>query len=84
MYKDSRFVGSYQSSLTESIRNERDKMTQDGTLVSEGEVLVLSKDYVFTSSSRAAAIVLGRSARGTTEWKTDKGMQLNQVEALGG
>lgn len=40
----------------------------------------LTKDYVFTSPSQAASIVMGRSANGRTEWKTNDGMVLDVVE----
>lgn len=80
VYQGSRFVLSHQSSLTESIRIERIKLIHENTLVQEGDCYKLLKDYAFGSSSRAAAMVLGRSARGPVEWKTEKGIQLNQAE----
>ena len=39
-----------------------------------------TKDYVFTSPSLAADIVMGRSANGLTEWKTDSGTMLKDCQ----
>jgi hypothetical protein len=38
-------------------------------LVPDGSTRVFSRDVVFTSPSAAAAVVLGRTANGRTEWK---------------
>lgn len=81
VFENSYFIKDYQPSLTESIRNERAKMLIDGTLILEGELFKLTKPYTFTSSSRAAAMVLGRSATGPGEWTTDKGVTLKKIES---
>jgi hypothetical protein len=82
VFKGSQFIGSYHTSLPESIRNERTKMLESGLLIPENQHLLLTRDYSFGSPSRAAAMVLGRSARGPVEWKMESGMQLNQFEVL--
>ena len=38
------------------------------------------RDYIFTSPSSAASIVLGRAANGRTAWCTEKGKQLKDME----
>lgn len=38
--------------------------------------------YVFSSPSTAAAVVLGRSANGRTQWKDEKGRTLKELQAL--
>lgn len=40
----------------------------------------LTKDYVFSSPSTAAMIVMGRSANGLVEWKTENGKILREIE----
>jgi len=40
----------------------------------------LSQDYVFTSPSTAAAVVLGRSANGRIEWKDARGRTLKELQ----
>jgi hypothetical protein len=81
VFENSLFIKEYQPSLTESIRNERAKMIIDGVLTDNGGLLLLNKPYTFTSSSRAAAMVLGRSATGPGEWTTDNGITLKKIEA---
>jgi hypothetical protein len=81
VFEKSVFIKDYQPSLTESIRNERAKMLIDGILIDNGNTLLLSKPYTFTSSSRAAAMILGRSATGPGEWTTDKGITLKKLES---
>lgn len=67
-------------SMNESIRQEKAKMVEDGTLVEENGLLKLTKNYNFTSSSRAACMILGRSANGRMEWKTEAGTPLKQFD----
>lgn len=76
VYKDSLLLITEQPSLSDGIRLQRQQMLIDGTLQVEGDCYRLTKDYVFTSSSRAASATLARSASGPLEWKTEKGVQL--------
>lgn len=39
-----------------------------------------TRDYVFTSPSLAASIVMGRSANGRTEWKTKDNKTIKEIE----
>lgn len=80
LFKGSLLLVTYQASLTESIRKEREKMLAEGILVQQDGLYLLTKDYVFNSSSRAAAATLARSASGPLEWKTASGIQLKQFE----
>jgi hypothetical protein len=81
VFESSSFVKAYQPSLSESIRNERAKMIIDGTLIEDSDMYKLTKPYTFTSSSRAASMIFGRSATGPGEWTTDKGITLKKIEA---
>lgn len=80
VFKDSMFLKEHMTSVNESIRLEKAKMIEDGYFSIEGELLRLTRHYTFTSSSRAAAMVLGRSSNGRTEWKTEIGIMLKQLE----
>lgn len=80
VFKDSLFLKEHMTSVNESIRLEKAKMIEDGYFSIEGELLRLTRHYTFTSSSRAAAMILGRSSNGRTEWKTEKGVMLKQLE----
>lgn len=81
VFKGASLIVNTQQSLTESIRNERAQMLADGVLTQSGDFYILNKDYVFNSSSRAAAAILARSASGPLEWKTETGIQLKQFES---
>lgn len=80
VYKDSLFIIPEQASLADGIRIERQKMINEGILKNIGTFYQLTKDYIFTSSSRAASATLARSASGPLEWKTLEGIQLKSLE----
>ncbi len=58
----------------------RDELIDNEIIVEEGEDLVLVSDYLFSSPSAAAAVIMGRSANGLIEWKNSKGKELKSVE----
>lgn len=55
----------------------RERLVTDGVLKLEGVQYVFTRDYLFTSPSMAAIAVLGRSANGWMEWKTENGQTLD-------
>lgn len=59
----------------------REDLVRSGHLVAEGDQLRFTDDYVFDSPSTAAAVVLGRSANGRTEWKTPEGVSLKELQS---
>lgn len=58
----------------------RNTLLANGVLTKQGEHLLFSQDYVFSSPSTAAAVVLGRNANGRTEWKDAKGKTLKELQ----
>jgi hypothetical protein len=80
VYKDSLFIIQEQASLADGISRERQEMLAEGTLKMECDFYRLTKDYIFTSPSRAAAATLARSASGPLEWITEEGVQLKHLE----
>jgi hypothetical protein len=80
VFKGAKIMEQHQPSLTESIRLEKQAMIADGTLLLDSGFLVLTRHYTFNSSSRAAAMIVGRSARGPVEWKTESGRELREFE----
>ena len=64
-------------SMSDSLKRLRNSMLSDGTINSE---FTFTKDYIFTSPSLAAAIVMGRNANGRIEWKTAEGTTIKQIE----
>ncbi|MBR0869639.1 GIY-YIG nuclease family protein [Bradyrhizobium tropiciagri] len=70
-------VGSEMTSygqLHQELRNE-------GVLQPQGTVCVFANNYAFKSPSAAAAVVNGRPANGTVEWKTPDGQTYKDWEA---
>jgi hypothetical protein len=59
---------------------QRERMIEAGDLKQEGDVLVVTKDLLFPNPSKAAAMLMGRSANGWTEWKTQDGRTLDAVK----
>ncbi len=59
----------------------RDRLTEDGSLVVDGDKLVFAKDVEFSSPSAAAAVVHGGQANGLTAWKNKHGKSLKELEA---
>jgi len=54
----------------------RERLISEKVVIAENNELRFLSDYIFNSASAAAAIVLGRSANGLTEWRTDNGQDL--------
>jgi hypothetical protein len=75
--KGSVIASSTTPSMSDSLKRLRNSMLSDGTINSE---FTFTKDYVFTSPSLAAAIVMGRNANGRIEWKTAEGTTIKQIE----
>ncbi len=61
-----------------SIRNA---LIENGVLTDKGSSLTMSQDFIFDSPSAAAATLLGRAANGRTEWRTQTGVTLKDLQA---
>jgi predicted GIY-YIG superfamily endonuclease len=59
---------------------QRGQLIEAGDLKPEGELLVFAKDLLFSNPSKAAAILMGRTANGWIEWKTKDGKTLDAVK----
>ena len=75
VYKDSIMSDSCTRSIPEGYKNLRQKLIDAGIVVDR----VFIKDYLFASPSTAAGVVMGKSANGLTEWKTEKGETLKYL-----
>ncbi|WMJ72208.1 GIY-YIG nuclease family protein [Cytophagaceae bacterium ABcell3] len=78
--KDSEIANTITNSFPKNWGNLRESLINDGIIKENNGRLFFSKDYLFTSPSAAAAIVMGRSANGLTEWKLNDGRILKSVE----
>jgi len=58
----------------------RKDLLAQGVLTVEGDHLVFAQDYVFSSPSTAAGVVLGREANGRTAWKDEQGRTLREIQ----
>jgi len=75
--KGSKIATSITKSFPQGFKKLRDKLILDGVIVEHKFI----KDYLFSSPSAAAAIVMGRSANGLTEWVTEDGRVLKSIES---
>lgn len=82
VYKGSVAADSTTSSMANSSLRLRQALIDNGDLqVVEGNY-VFTEDYIFSSPTTAAVIVMGRNANGLVEWKLADGRTLKEYEAL--
>lgn len=72
--KGSRIAGDTTNSFQGTYRKKRDQLIKDGIISN----YIFTKDYQFESPTAAAAVVLGRSANGRTEWTRLDGRTIAQ------
>lgn len=77
--KGSIIASSTVPSMSDNLKKLRNSLIEKGII---GEDLKLTRDYIFTSPSLAAAVVLGRNANGRTEWKNKKNKSIKDLEEL--
>jgi hypothetical protein len=58
--------------MPQTLHLKREKLMNDGIV----KDFAFTKDYLFSSPSTAAAVVMGRSANGLIEWKRKDGSTL--------
>lgn len=58
----------------------RQELIANGVLERDGGLFRFAQDFVFSSPSTAAAVVLGRSANGRIEWKDSGGRTLKDLQ----
>lgn len=78
----SQAAGETAPSFPNSVAKFREELIINGVLVKSDESYIFTQDFVFTSPSYAADIVLGRNANGRTEWKDAKGRTLKEIQLL--
>ncbi len=76
VFKGSKISNSTTISLSQSIKKLREELIEKG-IVKNFE---FNEDFIFSSPSLAASFVMGRSANGLTEWKTENGRILKSIE----
>ena len=81
--KNSKAAGSTVESMSNGFLNLRESLKKEGLLIDKGNYFEFSEDYIFSSPSTAAAIVMGRNANGLVEWKLKDGKTLKEFELNG-
>lgn len=79
--KSSKAADSVVNSMTSNFVNQRQKLINEAILVSKESYFEFTDDFIFSSPSTAAAIVMGRNANGLTEWKNKDGKTLKEIES---
>lgn len=59
----------------------RNDLIDQGVVAKEGKHFVFTQDQVFSSPSKAGAVVTGRSTNGRDEWKSEDGTTLKQMQS---
>jgi len=67
-------------SMAPAFVNQRQKLIDQGVIKKTDGKFVFTKDFLFSSPSTAAAVVMGRNANGRIEWKDKKGKTLKEKE----
>lgn len=80
VFKNSKAAATIVTSLTPAFVTHRQKLIDQGVIVDKGDYYEFSDDYIFSSPSTAAVMILGRNANGLTEWKNKAGKTLKEFE----
>lgn len=75
--KGSAIASSTVPSMSDNLMKLRSSLIEKGII---DEDLKLKRDYIFTSPSLAAAVVMGRNANGRTEWKNEEHKTIKDIE----
>ena len=78
--KDSCAAMELVDSMPKGFAKQREKLMESGILNEISGKLLFTKDYIFSSSSTAASVVMGRNANGLIEWKNKSGETLKDYQ----
>lgn len=76
VFKDSASNQSFKDASSKSLRIKWEYLREEGIVNEEG---FFTKDYLFSSPSLAAAMILGRNSNGLLEWKNSQKKPLKEV-----
>jgi hypothetical protein len=80
VFENSQVADPITNSYPKTMKKLRDTLISESVIVKENDKLIMKRDYLFSSSSSAAMIIMGRSANGLTEWKMKSGKTLQEYE----
>lgn len=78
--RGSQAVGKEVASIHGYLSELRRSLVENGVLTVEGGGFVFSQDYLFSSPSTAAGVILGRSSNGRVDWQTKDGKTLKALQ----
>ena len=67
-------------SALDTVSSMRSKLFESGVLKEDDGQLRITQDYLFSTPSGAAAVVLGRTSNGWVDWKDNNGKTLHEVK----
>jgi len=80
VFKGSKASKETTKSIHQTFSNLRNRLIDDNILIGKDEYYEFAEDYIFSSPSTAASIVMGRTANGFREWKLKDGKNLKDFE----
>jgi len=80
VFKGSKAASTIVNSMPPSFVTFRQNLIKEGVLIDKDEYCEFSEDFIFSSPSTAAAVVMGRNANGLIEWKQIDGKTLKDFE----
>jgi len=80
VFENSQVADPVTNSYPKTMQKLRNNLISEGAIVKVQDKMILKRDYLFSSSSSAAMIIMGRSANGLTEWKMKSGETLQDYE----
>ncbi|MFN3590398.1 MAG: GIY-YIG nuclease family protein [Spirosomataceae bacterium] len=81
VFENSQIADPVTNSYPKTMKKLRDNLIAENIIIKENDNWILKRDYLFSSSSTAAMIIMGRSANGLTEWKMKSGETLQDFES---
>ena len=82
VFQGSKVASSTVPSLTDNFKRLRKELVENGIIAQNNKAFEFTEDYVFSSPSTAAVMVMGRNANGLTEWKLKDGTTLKDFETM--
>ncbi|MDZ4097186.1 MAG: GIY-YIG nuclease family protein [Methylophilaceae bacterium] len=81
VFKGSEIAKDTVPSFPRGFNTLREELLDSETIQNVVGKLIFANDYLFSSPSTAAAVIMGRSANGLVEWKDKNGRELKTIEA---
>ncbi|SDO53714.1 protein of unknown function [Paenibacillus sp. yr247] len=78
--KGSQISQEVRTSLSNGYLELRNRLVENGIIIKDNASLKFSEDYLFSSPSSAAAIIVGYSINGKDIWKNSNKISINELE----